>query len=235
MLEVLGLQGGYGGTQVLWDVDLLVGKGEAVALLGRNGVGKTTLLRTLVGLGRAWAGRIRYFGRDVLHLPAHHRARLGLGYVPQGRGILPFLTVEENLRLALAALAGRVHPKAQEVPSYIYDLFPALRELRDRKGGSLSGGQQQQLAIARALVTKPEILLLDEPTEGIQPSIVEKIQDSLVWIRRELGIGLLVVEQNLDFVWGFAQRFYVMDRGRIVMQGNTWETNPEIVAQMVSL
>ncbi|UZX14805.1 urea ABC transporter ATP-binding subunit UrtE [Thermus sp. PS18] len=235
MLEVLDVETGYGDGQVLWGVSLAVDRAEAVALLGRNGVGKTTLLKTVLGHLPLKSGRVVYRGRDITRLAPHHRARLGIGYVPQGRGIFPFLTVEENLKTGLAALAGRLHPRAQRIPEAVFELFPILWELRAKRAGALSGGQQQQLAIARALVGLPDLLLLDEPTEGIQPSVVEKIQEALFWIRSELRIALLVVEQNLDFVWGFAQRFYVMDRGQVVMGGKVREANPETVAQMVSL
>jgi urea transport system ATP-binding protein len=216
-------------------VSLAVDRAEAVALLGRNGVGKTTLLKTVLGHLSLKSGRVVYRGRDITRLAPHHRARLGIGYVPQGRGIFPFLTVEENLKTGLAALAGRLHPRAQRIPEAVFELFPILWVLRAKRAGALSGGQQQQLAIARALVGLPDLLLLDEPTEGIQPTVVEKIQEALLWIRSELRIALLVVEQNLDFVWGFAQRFYVMDRGQVVMGGKVREANPETVAQMVSL
>ncbi len=235
MLEVLDVETGYGDGQVLWGVSLAVDRAEAVALLGRNGVGKTTLLKTVLGHLPLKSGRVVYRGRDITRLAPHHRARRGIGYVPQGRGIFPFLTVEENLKTGLAALAGRLHPRAQRIPEAVFELFPILWELRAKRAGALSGGQQQQLAIARALVGPPDLLLLDEPTEGIQPSVVEKIQEALLWIRSELRIALLVVEQNLDFVWGFAQRFYVMDRGQVVMGGKVREANPETVAQMVSL
>lgn len=235
MLEVLDVETGYGDGQVLWGVSLAVDRAEAVALLGRNGVGKTTLLKTVLGHLPLKSGRVVYRGRDITRLAPHHRARRGIGYVPQGRGIFPFLTVEENLKTGLAALAGRLHPRAQRIPEAVFELFPILWELRAKRAGALSGGQQQQLAIARALVGLPDLLLLDEPTEGIQPSVVEKIQEALLWIRSELRIALLVVEQNLDFVWGFAQRFYVMDRGQVVMGGKVREANPETVAQMVSL
>ena len=204
-------------------------------VLGRNGVGKTTLLRALMGLNPVTEGRILLFGREITHTPAFVRARQGLAYVPQGRGIFPYLTVEENLRAGLAALAGRVHSLAQEVPPAVFDLFPILWELRDRKGGSLSGGQQQQLAIARALVAKPLYLLLDEPTEGIQPSVVATIQAALVRILQELRIGILLVEQKLEFAWNFAQRFYVMDRGRVILEGRTSEASPETVGRLISL
>lgn len=235
MLRVENLTAAYGESPVLWGIHLEVGPGEAVALLGRNGVGKTTFLRTVVGLHPVREGRLLFEDWEVTRLPAYQRARLGIAYVPQGRGILPHLTVEENLKVALAALAGRVHVLAQEIPGYIYELFPALYPLRGRKGGNLSGGQQQQLAIARALVTRPRLLLLDEPTEGLQPSVVEEIREALARIRQELRIGVLLVEQYLDFAWAFAERYYVMQKGRIVAQGRTQEHDPAIVERMLGV
>src|SRR5579875_477208 len=213
-LEALGVS--YGPTQVLWGVDLHVPEGAAVALLGRNGMGKTTLLRTVVGVHPVASGRILYAGADCTRTPAYLRARRGIGYVPQGRGIFPYLTVEENLEVALAA-AG----PGRGIPPLVFDLFPSLFELRARKGGALSGGQQQLLAIARALVARPRLLLLAEPTEGIQPSIVERIEEALGQVRRDLGIAVLLVEQYLEFAWRFADLFYVLQKGRIVAQGAT--------------
>lgn len=216
MLRLEALGASYGPTQVLWGVDLHVPEGAAVALLGRNGMGKTTLLRTVVGVHPAASGRILYAGADCTRTPAYLRARRGIGYVPQGRGIFPYLTVEENLEVALAA-AG----PGRGIPPLVFDLFPSLFELRARKGGALSGGQQQLLAIARALVARPRLLLLDEPTEGIQPSIVERIEEALGQVRRDLGIAVLLVEQYLEFAWRFADLFYVLQKGRIVAQGAT--------------
>lgn len=235
MLRVMDLSAAYGTSPVLWGNQLEVAPGEAVALLGRNGVGKTTLLRTLIGLHPTRGGRLIFRERDVTQLPAYQRARLGMAHVPQGRGIFPHLTVEENLRVALAALSGRVHVLAQEIPEYIYDLFPALSSLRERKGGNLSGGQQQQLAIARALVTRPHLLLLDEPTEGLQPSVVEQIREALGRIRHELKVAVLLVEQKLDFAWAFAERYYVMQKGRIVAWGHTQIHDPVIVERMLGV
>jgi urea transport system ATP-binding protein len=205
---------------VLSGIELTVGSGEAVALLGRNGVGKTTLLRTIVGLHPANSGSITFDDTSVAKLPAYRRARLGIGYVPQGRGIFPQLTVAENLSVGSSALDGR-KPAVAPDPAPLYDLFPALTRLRDRKGGVLSGGEQQQLALGRALVAEPRLLLLDEPCEGIQPSIVHEIEAVLVTVRRELGIALLVVEQHLDFAWSIADRYYVMQRGTVVASGAT--------------
>ncbi|HEX3764476.1 MAG TPA: ATP-binding cassette domain-containing protein, partial [Kofleriaceae bacterium] len=202
MLRVDQLDAAYGLSQVLWGIDLAVAPGEAAALLGRNGVGKTTLLRTILGLHPRSAGRVLVGGDtpvDVTHLPAHRRARLGVGYVPQGRHIFPHLTVEDNLEVGLAAA-----PRGARVPDLVYELFPVLGEMRRRKGGVLSGGQQQQLAIGRALAARPRLLILDEPTEGVQPSIILQIEEALGRIRRELGVAVLLVEQYLEFAWSFA-------------------------------
>ena len=219
MLRVDQLDATYGLSRVLWGIDLAVAPGEAAALLGRNGVGKTTLLRTILGLHPRSAGRVFIGGDppvDVTDLPAYQRARLGVGYVPQGRHIFPHLTVEENLEVGLAAA-----PPGTRVPDLVYDLFPVLGEMRSRKGGVLSGGQQQQLAIGRALAARPRLLILDEPTEGVQPSIILQIEEALGRIRRELGVAVLLVEQYLELAWGFATTYFVMQKGRIVDHGRT--------------
>ena len=223
----------YGLSQVLTGIALTVGAGEAVALLGRNGVGKTTLLRTIVGLHPANAGSLRFADADLGRLPAYRRARAGIGYVPQGRGIFPHLTVEENLRLGETALAGR-HEQRAVTLAEIYALFPTLARLRSRAGGVLSGGEQQ-LALGRALLGEPQLLLLDEPTEGIQPSIVAEIEDALGTIRRERGIALLLVEQHLDFAWSVAERYYVMQRGTVVRAGTTATDSPDDVVPLLSV
>jgi len=220
LLAIEGVGAAYGMSPVLSGIALGVAAGEAVALLGRNGVGKTTLLRTIVGLHPATGGSIAFDDRPIVRLPAHRRARLGIGYVPQGRGIFPQLTVEENLSVGASALAGRTPAVTADVAP-LYDLFPTLARLRARKGGVLSGGEQQQLALARALLGKPKLLLLDEPTEGIQPSIVQEIEAVLGRVQRELGVALLLVEQHLDFAWSIADRYYVMQRGTVVAAGTT--------------
>ena len=234
MLRVEKVDAAYGLSQVLWGVNLEVGAGEAAALLGRNGVGKSTLLRTILGLHPQTGGHVFVgpdAGRDVTRLPAYQRARLGIGYVPQGRDIFPHLTVEENLEVGLAA-----GPRsARTIPDYVYELFPVLAEMRGRKGGVLSGGQQQQLAIGRALVARPRLLILDEPTEGVQPSIILQIEAALGRIRRDLGVAVLLVEQYLELAWGFASTYFVMQKGRIVDHGRTADGDAQAVSRLLSV
>jgi urea transport system ATP-binding protein len=245
MLELKFINAAYGKSQVLWDINLTVHEGEAVALLGRNGVGKTTLLRTITGVHPISSGRIRFGETDLFSsLPAFERARRGLASVPQGRGIFPHLTVYENLLMGLPALSGRP-PSSRRgssqqnssgaIPEIVFELFPILHEFKERKGGNLSGGQQQQLAIGRALVTQPKMLLLDEPTEGIQPSIVQEIETALTRVRTELGVAVLLVEQYLEFAWSFADRFYVMQKGQVVDRGSTKERTVESVEKLLSV
>ncbi|HZQ40137.1 MAG TPA: urea ABC transporter ATP-binding subunit UrtE, partial [Rhizomicrobium sp.] len=212
----------YGQSPVLWDIDLDVPRGGALALIGRNGVGKTTLLKTIVGVQPPTSGSIFLDGADLTGLRAFERARAGVGYVPQGRHIFPHLTVAENLETGLSALTGRAAGAVRAgVPEHIYELFPKLKEISGRKGGVLSGGEQQQLAIGRALAGQPKLLLLDEPTEGIQPNVVQQIEVALRRVRHELGVTVMIVEQYLDFAWSFANHYCVMQRGRIVRQGST--------------
>lgn len=229
MLEVKGLNASYGESRVLWNVDLSVGPGEGVALLGRNGVGKTTMLRVLAGLHGVQEGALKFDGSDMTRLAAHTRARNGLAYVPQGRGILPHLTVEENLLMGLNAT------KEKQIPEFIYDLFPVLKEMLARKGGNLSGGQQQQLAIGRALTMRPKMLLLDEPTEGIQPNVVQQIGEALKVVRNELKVSVLLVEQYLDFAWNFAERYYVLQRGVITHSGDTRTDDVDTVSRFITV
>lgn len=213
MLQINNISAGYGRTPVLHEITADVNKGELVALLGRNGVGKTTLLRTIIGEIAASAGDIHLAGRAVTKLKPHQRARAGIAYVPQGRQIFSDLTVLENLRVA--GYASR-QPGWQEIVDELLEQFPILKEKADQPGSSLSGGQQQILALGRALVTRPELLLLDEPSEGIQPSIVQQIAREIKDINNRRGITVVIVEQNLEFAASVADVAYVMDKGRIV-------------------
>jgi len=229
LLEVSGLSASYGQSRVLWDIDLSLAQGEAVALIGRNGVGKTTLLHAIMGT-RAATGRITLGGEPV-PATAHGRARAGIGFVPQGRHVFPQLTVQENLETGLSAL-GRPGGK---VPDFLFELFPKLADIRARPAGFLSGGEQQQLAIARALAGNPRLLLLDEPTEGIQPNVVQQIEAALVRVRAEFGMTILVVEQYLDFVWRFADRYAAMQGGRIIETGRIADKTAADVAHLVQI
>ena len=233
MLEILGLNTYYGESHILRDVDLRVLAGEMVCLIGRNGVGKTTLLKSLIGLLKPRSGEIVFEGKGMERQPPHQRARSGIGYVPQGREIIPQLTVEENLMLGMEALPGGL-ARNRRIDPFIYELFPILQEFLSRKGGDLSGGQQQQLAIARALLGQPKLLLLDEPTEGIQPNIVQDIEAAVQRIIAEKGIGVLLVEQHLHFVRQ-ADRYYAMQRGGIVASGATSELSQEVVDRFLSV
>jgi urea transport system ATP-binding protein len=202
---------------VLHDITLEVAPGEAVCLLGRNGMGKTTLLRTVMGLTRASSGRIRLEGREIHRLSSHAIARLGIGYVPQGRGIFSKLSVEENL------LIGRQRGGADRLLDDVYELFPVLAERRRQSGGTLSGGEQQMLAIARCLIREPKLILLDEPTEGLQPSLVQRLAELLPTIRERFDVSYLLVEQNIDFAFSVTDRGYVLEGGRIEVSGTTSE------------
>jgi urea transport system ATP-binding protein len=215
VLAVKGIDVYYGESRILSRVFLTAGGGQVVCVMGRNGVGKTTLLKAIVGLLPLRAGAIDFQGQDLGRRLPYERARLGIGYVPQGRGIFPFLSVRENL-----ALGARRKNPAPEPLEYVLSLFPALAGLLGRRGGDLSGGQQQQLAIARALIANPSLLLLDEPTEGIQPSIVEEIAAVLQQIKREGTRSILLVEQYLEFARSICDRFYVMDKGAVALEGD---------------
>ena len=233
LLEIRGLNTYYGESHILRDVDLTVNAGEMVCLIGRNGVGKTTLLKSLIGLLRARQGTIVFNGAALDRQAPHQRARAGVGYVPQGREIIPQLTVEENLMLGMEALPGGL-ARHRRIDPFVYELFPILREFLPRKGGDLSGGQQQQLAIARALLGQPKLLLLDEPTEGIQPNIVQDIESAVRRIIAETGIGVLLVEQHLHFVRQ-ADRYYAMQRGGIVASGPTSELSKDVVDRFLTV
>ncbi|KRR04330.1 ABC transporter ATP-binding protein [Bradyrhizobium valentinum] len=212
ILSTLGLRAGYGGKPVLQSLEIEVREGEIVAVIGRNGVGKSTLMKSLIGLVPAMSGSIVYRGEAVELLPSHKRARLGMGYVPQGRDVFPRLTVAENIVVG-AAIKGEI-PRASK--KRILDAFPILAERWSQRAGTLSGGQQQQLAIGRVLISDPNLILLDEPSEGIQPNIVQDIARNMVELNRATGVTIILVEQNLDMIRAMAQRCYVMDKGRIV-------------------
>ncbi len=231
MLSIAQLNQYYGESHALRDLDLEVPAGQCTVLMGRNGVGKTTLLQCVMGLLPVRSGRLDFDGVDLLRIPAERRASLGIGYVPQGRQIFPLLTVEENLRIGLPARRDRL----RQVPGFIYELFPVLREMLGRRGGDLSGGQQQQLAIGRALVLDPKLLILDEPTEGIQPNIVQEIGDILRRLNRETGLTLLLVEQKLPFARRVGDRFAILDRGRAMASGAMGELSEALVKEYLTV
>jgi urea transport system ATP-binding protein len=233
ILEVRGLNVYYGESHILRDVDLQVVPGQMVCLIGRNGVGKTTLLKTILGLLTARSGEINLDGQQISRMATDRRVRSGIAYVPQGREIIPRLTVAENLILGMEARAGGRKPQ-DTIPEHIFELFPVLKQMLNRMGGDLSGGQQQQLAIARALMGNPRLLVLDEPTEGIQPSIVLEIEAAVKKIVRETGISVLLVEQHLHFVRQ-ADWYYAMQKGGIVASGSTQELSPEIIQKFLAV
>lgn len=230
-LKVSDMEFAYGEVTVLRGLDLEINTATISCVMGRNGVGKTTFLRNIVGLEKPSAGQIFMNGKDVTSAEAHERAALGIGYVPQGRQIFPLLSVEENLSVALEA----VHTGERRIPESVFKTFPVLDQMRNRKGGDLSGGQQQQLAIARALVTQPKLLVLDEPTEGIQPNVITQIGEIIRKLVEEEGITILLVEQYVDFVRKFAHSFQVMNRGRFVAQGQTSELDDSMVKKHLSV
>lgn len=231
MLDVTGLNVFYGDSHVVRDVKLRIPQGQVVCLMGRNGVGKTTLLKTMMGLLTARSGRILYRGEDITRKPPYIRARRGIGYVPQGREIISNLTVEENLLLGLeAATNGR-----RSIPSDLFNLFPVLRTMVPRRGGDLSGGQQQQLSIARALASGPGLLLLDEPTEGIQPSIIKEIMGVIRTIKQQRRTSILLVEQYVAFVLKVADYFYVMEKGSVAAEGPIDKLTDEVVQRHLAI
>lgn len=218
MLKINHMDAYYGESRIIADLNMEVENGKIVCLIGRNGVGKSTTLKSIMGLVNTPKGSILLDEKEIIKMPTYDRVKAGIGYVPQGRDIFPQMTVKENLELGLTT-TGR----EKKVPDYIYDLFPILPKFAARRGGDLSGGQQQQLAIARALVTKPKILVLDEPTEGIQPSIIQDIGKAIRRVNKELGITVLIVEQYLEFVLEISDYIYMMEKGNIVMRGKTGE------------
>jgi urea transport system ATP-binding protein len=231
MLSVKALNQFYGGSHTLWDVDLEVSAGSRVCLMGRNGMGKTTLLKCIMGLQPASSGVITFDGSDLTKCAAEQRARLGIGYVPQGREIFSHLTVEENLRVGL----GIRKNGSRTIPARVFDLFPALKQMLNRRGGDLSGGQQQQLAIGRALVLEPKLLILDEPTEGIQPNIVHEIGDVVLKLNQEEGVTVLLIEQKLPFARRVASEFCILDKGRRVAAGSIGELTDQVVRAHLSV
>ncbi|MCH8292055.1 urea ABC transporter ATP-binding subunit UrtE [Candidatus Poribacteria bacterium] len=231
MLKVENLSFSYGEVQALRGVDIEVPKEQIVCVMGRNGVGKTTLMKNIMGLLKPSSGSIKMEGVELLGVPTHNRIRAGLAYVPQGRMIFPKLTVEENLKVGLSARSD----KQTQISEEIYELFPIFKEMAKRMGGDLSGGQQQQLAIGRALVTDPRVLILDEPTEGIQPNIIQQIGAILEQLVEEKQMTVLIVEQYLDFVREHCQRFYIMNRGEIVAGGETEDLNQDLIKQYLSI
>jgi urea transport system ATP-binding protein len=230
MLTLKHLNQFYGGSHTLWDLDMTVPKGSCTCLMGRNGMGKTTLLKCIMGLLPLATGELAFDSRDLRATPAEARARLGIGYVPQGREIFSQLTVEENLRIGLAARRDG----ARTVPEHIYELFPVLKRMLGRRGGDLSGGQQQQLAIGRALVIEPTLLILDEPTEGIQPNIVHEIGDVITRLRGA-GLTVLLVEQKLPFARRVASDVRILDKGRLVVSGAIAELTDDLVQKHLTV
>jgi urea transport system ATP-binding protein len=231
VLTVQGLNQFYGGSHTLWDVDLAVPAGSRMCLMGRNGMGKTTLLKCIMGLLPTYSGNASFEGMDLLRSSAEERARLGIGYVPQGREIFSHLTVEENLRVGL----GIRKNGQRSIPQRVFELFPVLKQMLNRRGGDLSGGQQQQLAIGRALVLEPRLLILDEPTEGIQPNIVHEIGDIVLRLNKEEGLTVLLVEQKLPFARRVASEFCILDKGRRVASGAIDELTDQFVRAHLSV
>ncbi|RQW63513.1 urea ABC transporter ATP-binding subunit UrtE [Vibrio viridaestus] len=231
MLSIQGINQFYGQSHTLWDLDMEVPEGKCTCLMGRNGVGKTTLLQCVMGLLPVKSGSISFMGDDIVKVAAEKRAPMGIGYVPQGRQIFPLLTVEENLRIGLPMRSD----KSRNVPEFIYELFPVLKDMLHRRGGDLSGGQQQQLAIGRALVINPKLLILDEPTEGIQPNVVAEIGDIIRRLNEEIGLTVLLVEQKLPFARKVADNFCILDRGRQVASGEMSSLDDKLVKQYLTV
>ena len=231
IIDVADLWAGYGATPILQGVTMSVARGEIVGVIGRNGVGKSTLMRCLIGLLQTWRGTIRFMGQDVTALEADARARAGFGYIPQGRDVFPQMTVEENLQVG--ELIGG--PGGKKLPELVYEYFPRLKERRRQAAGTMSGGEQQQLAIGRALIGNPSLMILDEPSEGIQPSIVQHICEALRSFRNELGTTIIFVEQNLDTILAIAERCYIMEKGKITRSLAGGEVNENTVREQLLL
>jgi urea transport system ATP-binding protein len=231
MIELTSVDQKYGGTQILWDLNLNIKKGSRTCIMGRNGVGKTTLLQVIMGMLPVSAGLLVINDKDMTKSSVEFRPEIGVGYVPQGRHIFPLLTVEENLKISLNCK----RQKSKTIPEHIYELFPVLKEMLHRRGGDLSGGQQQQLAIARALVLNPDILILDEPNEGIQPNIVQLIRDVLLKLNKEHGITIVLVEQKLPFARAVGEEFILMEKGHVIATGSMPELTDELVGKYLAV
>lgn len=230
MLNIENLNQKYGGSHILRDLSFEVKKGEVTCLLGRNGAGKTTLLKCLMGVVASASGKITFDGRDITHDPSHIRVRRGIGYVPQGREIFPRLTVYENLLMGLAS-----KPSGTPLPKQIYEMFPILKEFLKRRGGDLSGGQQQQLAIGRALAISPQLLLLDEPTEGIQPSIIKDIERAIRSLAEQGTMAILLVEQYYDFAHSLADQYLLMERGEFIKRGSGEDMEKDGIRELLAV
>ena len=231
MIQLQHVNQKYGGTQILWDLNLDIPEGEVTCIMGRNGVGKTTLLKCLMGLLPIASGDITLAGESIAKKSTESRAPMGIGYVPQGRDIFPLLSVEENLRIGLPVRKD----KAKAIPDKVYELFPVLKDMKKRLGGDLSGGQQQQLAIGRALVIEPKVLILDEPNEGIQPNIVRQIGDVILKLNQEEKLTVILVEQKLGFARRVGQAFRLMEKGRIVASDNMANLNDDLIKQHLAV
>ncbi|MEP1448448.1 MAG: urea ABC transporter ATP-binding subunit UrtE [Paraglaciecola sp.] len=231
MITLSAVNQKYGGTQILWDLDLAIKPGSRTSIMGRNGVGKTTLLKTIMGLLPISSGQLTFGDRDISNSSVELRPDIGIGYVPQGRHIFPQLTVEENLTVSLNCK----RQTSKTIPEHIFELFPVLKEMLHRRGGDLSGGQQQQLAIGRALVLNPDVLILDEPNEGIQPNIVQLIRDVLLKLNKEQGMTIILVEQKLPFARAVGEEFVLMEKGQVISSGPMAGLTDELVGQYLAV